>query len=356
MRELGWEERRDDGWPESAPQLYYTYHNFDRCCCCPFGQNALLNHFCSSFPFAFQFFTPLSLTTHSLLLPFLAAIPIAWPFLNQRVPDLFFFFLFHLTPNCAHAAASRDSLFPASSLSARYLSLALLLPFHYSSFSNSTDTHILTNTSPSKFTYRMLISSPTTPAEGHRQQQQNRSPSPGSNIHTHFPAPYRNHHNSTLMVSSISSSGDGSGMSGSTYPTGSSSLETTAALHYNNNHHHVHYHLSNSSSNNSSPSSSSSSSTRRFNYRQQQLQQQQDDPAADSGAITVDEYREILSAEVWIEIPKLREYARHGIPREVRGVRTFSCLFVGCLQFCFGFYSLGLKRSLCVISIPPPHH
>lgn len=165
----------------------------------------------------------------------------------------------------------------------------------------------------------MLLSSPATQAEGHRQQQQNRSSSPGSNIHTHFPAP-RNHHNSTLTGSS--SGGGGSGMSGSTYLISSSSSETTAALHYNSNHHHVHYHLSNNSSNNSSPSSSTSSSTRRFNYRQQ-LQQQQDDPAADSGAITVDEYKEILSAEVWIEIPKLREYARHGIPREVRGVRTF---------------------------------
>ncbi|KAF9278789.1 hypothetical protein BGZ88_000345 [Linnemannia elongata] len=168
----------------------------------------------------------------------------------------------------------------------------------------------------------MLLSSPATQAEGHRQQQQNRSPSPGSNIHTHFPAP-RNHHNSTLTGSS--SGGGGSGMSGSTYLTSTSSSETTAALHYNSNHHHVHYHLSNNSSNNSSPSSSTSSSTRRFNYRQQ-LQQQQDDPAADSGAITVDEYKEILSAEVWIEIPKLREYARHGIPREVRG-ETWLYLF-----------------------------
>lgn len=168
----------------------------------------------------------------------------------------------------------------------------------------------------------MLLSSPATQAEGHRQQQQNRSSSPGSNIHTHFPAP-RNHHNSTLTGSS--SGGGGSGMSGSTYLISSSSSETTAALHYNSNHHHVHYHLSNNSSNNSSPSSSTSSSTRRFNYRQQ-LQQQQDDPAADSGAITVDEYKEILSAEVWIEIPKLREYARHGIPREVRG-ETWLYLF-----------------------------
>lgn len=168
----------------------------------------------------------------------------------------------------------------------------------------------------------MLLSSPATQAEGHRQQQQNRSPSPGSNIHTHFPAP-RNHHNSTLTGSS--SGGGGSGMSESTYLISSSSSETTAALHYNSNHHHVHYHLSNNSSNNSSPSSSTSSSTRRFNYRQQ-LQQQQDDPAADSGAITVDEYKEILSAEVWIEIPKLREYARHGIPREVRG-ETWLYLF-----------------------------
>ncbi|KAF9156693.1 hypothetical protein BG015_002488 [Linnemannia schmuckeri] len=172
----------------------------------------------------------------------------------------------------------------------------------------------------------MLLSSPAAQAEGHRQQQQNRSPSPGSNIHTHFPATFHNHHHTPLMGSS--SSGGASGVGGSTYPIVSSSSDTTGALHYNSNnhHHHNHYHLS-SSSNNSSPSSSTTSlSTRRFNYRQQQLQQQQDDPAADSGAITVDEYKEILSAEVWIEIPKLREYARHGIPREVRG-ETWLYLF-----------------------------
>ncbi|KAG0378231.1 hypothetical protein BGX24_004453 [Mortierella sp. AD032] len=168
----------------------------------------------------------------------------------------------------------------------------------------------------------MLLSSPvavTVQSEAHRrqQQQQSRSPSPGSHIQNQFPVPYRNnHHALTGSNNSSGGGGGGGGISGTTYPESS-------ALHNNqnnNHHHHNHHHMS--SSNNSSMSSSSSSSARRSNYRQQQ----QDDPAADSGAITVDEYKEILSAEVWIEISKLREYARHGIPREVRG-ETWLYLF-----------------------------
>ncbi|KAF9912456.1 hypothetical protein EC991_010543 [Linnemannia zychae] len=157
----------------------------------------------------------------------------------------------------------------------------------------------------------MLLSSPAAAAqaEGHRQPQpQTRSPSPGSHTPSQFLTPYRNHHHYPLT----GSNGNGGGISGTTYPEAST-------LHYSQNNHHHHHHMI--SSNNSSLSSSSSSSTRRFNYRQQQ-----DDPAADSGAITVDEYKEILNAEVWIEIPKLREYARHGIPREVRG-ETWLYLF-----------------------------
>ncbi|KAI9239665.1 MAG: rab-GTPase-TBC domain-containing protein [Podila humilis] len=36
-------------------------------------------------------------------------------------------------------------------------------------------------------------------------------------------------------------------------------------------------------------------------------------------SITVEEYEEVLNAEVWVEVNKLRDYARHGISREVRG-------------------------------------
>ncbi|KAF9178786.1 hypothetical protein BGZ51_008802 [Haplosporangium sp. Z 767] len=35
--------------------------------------------------------------------------------------------------------------------------------------------------------------------------------------------------------------------------------------------------------------------------------------------ITVEEYEDVLNSEVWVEIPKLREYARHGIPKQIRG-------------------------------------
>ncbi|KAF9439248.1 hypothetical protein BGZ76_007449 [Entomortierella beljakovae] len=57
-----------------------------------------------------------------------------------------------------------------------------------------------------------------------------------------------------------------------------------------------------------SPSSTSLKSPKRLSYMQ-----------TDSVGITVEEYDEILSSEVWIEVPKLREYARHGIPYEIRG-------------------------------------
>lgn len=68
-RELGWEERRDDGWPESALQQYHTYH--DRFVYA-FGQNALLNHFfVVLFLSPFSFFNPHALTPlrHSLTSP-----------------------------------------------------------------------------------------------------------------------------------------------------------------------------------------------------------------------------------------------------------------------------------------------
>ncbi|KAI8605910.1 rab-GTPase-TBC domain-containing protein [Dissophora ornata] len=70
-------------------------------------------------------------------------------------------------------------------------------------------------------------------------------------------------------------------------------------------HHHYHSPIG---SGPSSSSSSSSPSSRRFNYTTQ-----------DETAITVEEYEEVLSSEVWVEVPKLRDYARYGISREVRG-------------------------------------
>ncbi|KAF9113027.1 hypothetical protein BGX27_002333 [Mortierella sp. AM989] len=67
-----------------------------------------------------------------------------------------------------------------------------------------------------------------------------------------------------------------------------------------------------SSSNNTSTSSSPTKYNKRAlqQYRQEQL---------DSMSITVEEYEEVLNAEVWVEINKLRDYASHGISREVRG-------------------------------------
>ncbi|KAF9895863.1 hypothetical protein BX616_008671, partial [Lobosporangium transversale] len=77
----------------------------------------------------------------------------------------------------------------------------------------------------------------------------------------------------------------------------------------NNGNHH-------SQSESSSNSSSTSSSPTKYNKRAlQQYRQEQ----LDSMSITVEEYKEVLNAEVWIEINKLRDYARHGISREVRG-------------------------------------
>ena len=41
---------------------------------------------------------------------------------------------------------------------------------------------------------------------------------------------------------------------------------------------------------------------------------------ANAGVALVEEYEEVLNAEVWVEVNKLRDYARHGISREIRGV------------------------------------
>ncbi|KAF9277845.1 hypothetical protein BGZ68_008968 [Mortierella alpina] len=79
--------------------------------------------------------------------------------------------------------------------------------------------------------------------------------------------------------------------------------------HHHNSHHHTQ---SDSSSNSTSTSSSPSKYSKRTlqQYRQEHL---------DSMSITVEEYEEVLNAEVWVEVNKLRDYARHGISREVRG-------------------------------------
>ncbi|KAF9398665.1 hypothetical protein BGZ94_005945, partial [Podila epigama] len=73
---------------------------------------------------------------------------------------------------------------------------------------------------------------------------------------------------------------------------------------------------SNGSSESSSASNSTSSSPSKYNKRTlQQVRQEQ----LDSMSITVEEYEEVLNAEVWVEVNKLRDYARHGISRDVRG-------------------------------------
>ncbi|GJJ69725.1 hypothetical protein EMPS_02073 [Entomortierella parvispora] len=53
-------------------------------------------------------------------------------------------------------------------------------------------------------------------------------------------------------------------------------------------------------------------------YNKRTLQQYRQEHL-DSMSITVEEYEEVLNAEVWVEVNKLRDYARHGISREIRG-------------------------------------
>ncbi|KAG0317495.1 hypothetical protein BGZ99_006280 [Dissophora globulifera] len=158
----------------------------------------------------------------------------------------------------------------------------------------------------------MLLSSPLRPAVGQQQPEH-----PPSVSHT----------NSTISATSSSSdsSSGGSNIHHSAHPQHAHISPTLHRQHY---HSHQHHHTpisttttgpppSSSSSTSSSASSVSSSqnfghyghSHRRSNYYQQQ----------DESAITVEEYEELLNAEVWVEVPKLREYARHGISREVRG-------------------------------------
>ncbi|KAG0249358.1 hypothetical protein BG011_009379 [Mortierella polycephala] len=84
----------------------------------------------------------------------------------------------------------------------------------------------------------------------------------------------------------------------------------TAAYIY---HHHHRSHNNNSEASSNTLTSSSPSKYNKLalqRYRQERL---------DSMSITVEEYQDVLNAEVWIEVNKLRDYARHGISKEVRG-------------------------------------
>ncbi|KAG0257880.1 hypothetical protein BG011_003694 [Mortierella polycephala] len=73
-----------------------------------------------------------------------------------------------------------------------------------------------------------------------------------------------------------------------------------------------------STSNSSSSSTVNSSSTSTSSIRRFHQHHGRHEKAVESG-ITIEEYEDVLNSEVWVEIPKLREYARHGIPKQVRG-------------------------------------
>ncbi|KAF9576827.1 hypothetical protein EC968_003334 [Mortierella alpina] len=68
-----------------------------------------------------------------------------------------------------------------------------------------------------------------------------------------------------------------------------------------------------------SPSYSSTSTSSSLSSRYHRGRQGQGQARLDETSSTMAEYEEVLSAEVWIDIPKLRRYASDGIPRELRG-------------------------------------
>ncbi|KAG0055843.1 hypothetical protein BGZ83_007276 [Gryganskiella cystojenkinii] len=117
--------------------------------------------------------------------------------------------------------------------------------------------------------------------------------------HTNGHTTSRHYH--TSPIHSSNNLGSSSSHSSSTSPTSSST--SPSSTQYQNQHHHHH------TESGGSGNSSDGSTTKRYYHRQFQQE----------GAITVEEYEEVLNAEVWVEIPKLREYARHGVPRQVRG-------------------------------------
>ena len=48
-----------------------------------------------------------------------------------------------------------------------------------------------------------------------------------------------------------------------------------------------------------------------------------------SSTTTINEFKDILNAEVYIDLDKLRGLSRHGVPKEVRGVsKYFNYLFI----------------------------
>ncbi|KAF9951774.1 hypothetical protein BGZ72_006775 [Mortierella alpina] len=98
----------------------------------------------------------------------------------------------------------------------------------------------------------------------------------------------------------------------SSIPQQQQQRQHTSTYIYHHHHNSNHHTQSDSSSNSTSTSSSPSKYSKRTlqQYRQEHL---------DSMSITVEEYEEVLNAEVWVEVNKLRDYARHGISREVRG-------------------------------------
>ena|SRR5690554_2892490 len=119
----------------------------------------------------------------------------------------------------------------------------------------------------------------------------------------------------------------------------------TAAYVY---HHHHRSHNSNSEASSNTLTSSPPSKYNKLalqRYRQERL---------DSMSITVEEYQDVLNAEVWIEVNKLRDYARHGISKEVRGVSLYFFVwnehrvYVVCVRM--SLYTHGVElwaRVLC---------
>ncbi|KAK3844805.1 MAG: hypothetical protein J3R72DRAFT_56399 [Linnemannia gamsii] len=120
---------------------------------------------------------------------------------------------------------------------------------------------------------------------------------------------------------------------------------------YSYQHHHIIHSstattTSNTHSRHQSDSSSSNTSTASSptKYNKRTLQQYRQEHL-DNMSITVEEYEDVLNAEVWIEVNKLRDYARHGISREVRGVRILF-LFNDCHSV-QSAYPSAFSFSLC---------
>ncbi|KAG0303815.1 hypothetical protein BGZ98_006244 [Dissophora globulifera] len=79
-----------------------------------------------------------------------------------------------------------------------------------------------------------------------------------------------------------------------------------------------HSHNSDNGQQSEGPYGSTPTSSSPTKYNKRALQQYRQEQL-DGMSITVEEYADVLNAEVWVEVNKLRDYARHGISREVRG-------------------------------------